>query len=193
MTSSSSPGPSPEISTVTTPAPGDKTPISQDDLYEFFKAQNIGYKTVEHEPVFTVEESSKIKADMVGGHTKNLFLKDKTGRMFLICAQSDTLIKVNKLHSILGCKRLSFGKPDRLLQYLGVTPGSVTLFAILNDVSQAVTLIIDKRLTRHDIVNFHPLKNEATTAISTQDMLKFTKATGHDPQIIDFAALAGPE
>jgi len=161
------------------------------DLYATLDSLDIAYDTIAHAPVFTVEESAAIKAQMPGGHTKNLFLKDKAGAFFLICAQSDTQVKINRLHQELGCKRLSFGKPDMLLEKLGVPAGSVTLFSVMNDLSGEVTLIIDKRLTEHDIVNFHPLLNDATTAISSQDMIKFAKATGHDPIIMDIAALAG--
>lgn len=127
---------------------------------------------------------------MPGGHTKNLFLKDKAGQVFLICAQSDTQIKVNKLHPVLGCKRLSFGKPELLWEHLGVLPGSVTLFSLINDTQGVVKLVIDARLQTHTIVNFHPLQNTATTAISAEDMIKFAKATGHDPLILDFSTLS---
>ena len=162
---------------------------SRQDLFDFFDAQNIAQKTKDHAPVFTVEESAAIKADMPGAHTKNLFLKDKNGQFFLVCAEAHAHVKVNRLHSVLGCKRLSFGKPEPLLEYLGVTPGSVTLFGILNDADQNVTLVIDKTLAEADIVNFHPLLNDATTAISSADMIKFAKATGHDPVILDFSVL----
>ncbi|WP_026942863.1 prolyl-tRNA synthetase associated domain-containing protein [Hellea balneolensis] len=164
-------------------------PVSRKKLFEYLDELNIPRTTIDHAPVFTVEESAEIKADMPGAHTKNLFLKDKAGRFFLICAQSDTQIRVNKLHPLLGCKRLSFGKPEPLLDLLGVTPGSVTLFSVLNDTDNLVTLILDASLLEHDIVNFHPLLNDATTAISSEDMMVFAKATGHDPIIMDFAEL----
>ncbi len=165
-------------------------PVTRSELFQKLDDLNIMHKTQDHAPVFTVEESAAIKANMPGGHTKNLFLKDKAGAFFLICAQSDTPVKINKLHPVLGCKRLSFGKPEALLDKLGVVPGSVTLFSIINDNACEVTLVIDQRLTRHDIVNFHPLLNDATTAISSEDMIKFSKATGHDPIILDLAALS---
>ena len=167
-------------------------PVTRSELFQKLDALNIMHRTQDHAPVFTVEESTAIKANMPGGHTKNLFLKDKAGTFFLICAQSDTPVKINKLHPVLGCKRLSFGKPEALIEKLGVTPGSVTLFSIINDKVGEVTLVIDQRLTQHDIVNFHPLLNDATTAISSDDMIKFAKATGHDPIILDLAALAEP-
>jgi len=163
---------------------------TREELFAKLDELGIAHETFDHEPVFTVEDSTAIKAHMPGGHTKNLFLKDKAGKFFLICAQSDTPVKINRLHPQLGCKRLSFGKPDMLLEKLGVPAGSVTLFSVMNDPSKDVTLIIDERLTQHDIVNFHPLLNDATTAISSQDMIKFVKAVGHDPIIMDIAVLA---
>jgi len=164
--------------------------VTRKELFAKLDELEIAHKTFDHEPVFTVEQSAAIKAHMPGGHTKNLFLKDKAGSFFLICAQSDTPVKINRLHQRLGCKRLSFGKPERLLEKLGVPAGSVTLFSVMNDPAGDVTLIIDKRLTEHDIVNFHPMLNDATTTISSQDMIKFAKAIGHDPIIMDIAALA---
>ena len=164
-------------------------PITRQDLFKYLDALNIAHSTVDHAPIFTVEDGADIKAAMPGAHTKNLFLKDKAGRFFLICAQNDTQIRINKLHPLLGCKRLSFGKPEPLLALLGVTPGSVTLFSILNDKAHQVTLILDAALTAHNIVNFHPLLNDATTAISSKDMIAFAKATGHNPIILDFAEL----
>ena len=164
-------------------------PASRQDLFDFLDKNEIAHQTKDHAPVFTVDDSAAIKADMPGAHTKNLFLKDKAGAFFLICAEAHSQIKVNRLHPVLGCKRLSFGKPEPLLEYLGVTPGSVTLFSVLNDTDQNVRLIIDQKLADADIVNFHPLLNDATTAISSADMIKFAKATGHDPLIMDFSGL----
>ena len=159
------------------------------ELFEFLDANGIAHKTVDHAPVFTVEQSQHIKADMPGGHTKNLFLKDKAGDYFLICAQNDTEIKINKLHGGLGCKRLSFGKAEDLLSLLGVTPGSVTLFSIINDTDNRVRLILDQALLGHGLVNFHPLKNDATTAIDAAAMVDFARACAHEPLILDFKVL----
>ena len=164
-------------------------PISREELFDFLDSHEIPHKTYDHAPIFTVEDGAEVKAKMPGGHTKNLFLKDKAGHFFLICAVAQTTIKINKLHPVLGCKRLSFGKAEPLLELLGMTAGSVTLFSILNDTEHQVTLILDKALLNHDIVNFHPLLNDATTAISCQGMIRFAKAAGHDPIIVDFAEL----
>ncbi len=169
------------------------SPITRADLFAKLDALAIAHETHEHTPIFTVEEGLEIKAKLPGGHTKNLFLKDKSGLFFLICALGTTQIPINRLHKQLGCKRLSFGKADLMLTHLGVTPGSVTLFSVINDKASAVTLVIDKALLEHDIVNFHPLKNDATTAISSHDMIKFAKAVNHAPIIMDFAALAAAD
>lgn len=158
-------------------------------LFEKLDTLGISHTTHEHKAVFTVEESADIKAGLPGGHTKNLFLKDKNGVFFLICALGDTQVPVNKLHRVFNCKRLSFGKPEPLLEHLGVTPGSVTFFAIMNDRENQVKLILDKALFAHDIVNFHPMENTATTAIASGALIIFAKSADHDPVIVDFSAL----
>ena len=158
-------------------------------LFEKLDALGIPHTNHEHKAVFTVEESAEIKAELPGGHTKNLFLKDKNGQFFLICALGDTQVPVNKLHREFGCKRLSFGKPEPLLEYLGVTPGSVTFFAIMNDTDNKVKLMLDRALFDHEIVNFHPMENTATTAISSAALITFAKAVDHDPVIVDFSTI----
>jgi Ala-tRNA(Pro) deacylase len=157
-------------------------------LLVFLDALGIAHRTVDHEPVFTVADGEAIKADMPGGHTKNLFLKDKKGALLLISALQSTTIDLKSLHHRLDCARLSFGKPELLLQALGVTPGSVTAFAILNDPGRSVRFILDAALMDHAIVNFHPLTNDATTAVSSSDLLRFVRALGREPEIFDFSA-----
>lgn len=164
-------------------------PATKQDLFDFLDYLSIKHTTTDHAPVFTVDEGLDIKAKLPGGHTKNLFLKDKSGALFLVCALGDTPIKINRLHPVLDCKRLSFGNPELLLEHLGVTPGSVTLFSLINDKDGAVTLVLDKALLNYDIVNFHPLLNDATTAITFEDMVKFAHATDHAPTLVDFAEL----
>jgi len=158
-------------------------------LFDLLDKLGIVHTTHEHEAIFTVEQGAHIKAALPGGHTKNLFLKDKSGTLFLVCALGETKIPVNQLHKVLGCKRLSFGKPDLMQDVLGVTPGSVTVFAIMNDRENRVGLVLDKALFNHDLVNFHPLENTATTAFAARDLEVFAKATGHEPVILDFATL----
>ena len=159
-------------------------------LFDFLDKLGIAHTTHEHEAIFTVEQGAHIKTSLPGGHTKNLFLKDKSGTLFLLCALGETKIPVNQLHKVLDCKRLSFGKPDLMAEILGVTPGSVTFFAIMNDTENRVQLVLDQALLEHELVNFHPLENTATTAFAASDIKTFAKATGHDPVMLDFAALA---
>ena len=159
------------------------------DLFARLDALGIAHSTVDHPPVFTVEEGRDIKAKMPGGHTKNLFLADKKGAIILISALGETEVKINRLHRHLGCGRLSFGKADLLLEVLGVRPGSVTAFALINDTGQRVRFVLDKALAVHDPVNFHPLSNDATTAISPHDLVRFVEDTGHRVEIFDFSTL----
>jgi Ala-tRNA(Pro) deacylase len=167
--------------------------VTRDELFAYLDELGIAHSTLEHAPVFTVGEGRDIKSSLPGGHTKNLFLKDKAGRFVLVSALGDTAIRVNRLHKPLDCKRLSFAREEDLIDVLGVRPGSVTAFALMNDVESRVTFVIDAALLATDPVNFHPLKNDATTAIARDDLLAFAKATGHDPLIVDFAALAADD
>lgn len=156
-------------------------PATEEDLFARFDALGIKHTTTRHRPVFTVEEGADLKAQMPGGHSKNLFLKDKKGALFLLCALGDTAIDLNAVSKLLGAGRFSFGSAERLKENLGVEPGSVTIFALLNDPEHRVTLLLDEGLLAHDPVNFHPLKNDATTAISPADLLKFIGALGRAP------------
>lgn len=178
------------------PAPPDhapqKRPAEEAELLAYLDNLGIRHLTHRHRPVFTVEESGDLKSTMPGGHTKNLFLKDKKGRLFLLSAIADTRIDLNAASKLLGSGRFSFGNADLLFQHLGVTPGSVTLFGLINDTDRTVTLILDEALFTHDPVNFHPLRNDATTAVSPGDMLKFARATGHEPIRIAFDAAGAP-
>jgi Ala-tRNA(Pro) deacylase len=153
-------------------------PKTRSQLFAHFDTLGLSYKTFDHRPVFTVEESADIKAHMPGGHTKNLFLKDKNGALFLVCALGATIVRLNHLHKTLGCARLSFGPEDLMLEVLGVTPGSVTLFGLINDTDKRISLVLDNALLASDPVNFHPLLNNATTAMSQKDMLAFVADWG---------------
>lgn len=160
-------------------------PLSPQDLLKKLEELDIKTTTHEHEAVFTVDESSKIKQDIPGGHTKNLFLKDKKGNFFLVVAEGSAQIKLNSIHGLIGAKgRVSFGKPEALMELLGVKPGSVTAFAPINDSENKVSVIIDEPLLRYDLINCHPLTNEMTTTISREDLLQFLKQVNHEPQII---------
>jgi len=167
-------------------------PATPEDLYARFDALGIAYTTTKHRPVFTVEEGADLKAAMPGGHSKNLFLKDKKGVFFLLSALGDTQIDLNAVSKRIGAARFSFGNAELLMQHLGITPGSVTLFALINDPGRKVTLLLDEGFFGHDLVNFHPLSNDATTAISPADMLKFVRDTGHQPIRLAFDAAGQP-
>lgn len=168
---------------------------TRQDLFDRLDRLGIQHATLDHRPVFTVEEGRDIKASLPGGHTKNLFLKDKKGRIVLISALGETEIRINRLHRYIDCGRLSFGKEDLLLETLGVRPGSVTAFALINDRDVRVRFILDQALMQHELVNFHPLSNDATTTISSADLLRFADDTGHGAEIFDFTQLqdSGPE
>jgi Ala-tRNA(Pro) deacylase len=167
-------------------------PATPEDLFARFNALGIAHTTTKHRPVFTVQEGADLKAAMPGGHSKNLFLKDKKGALFLLSALGDSQIDLNAVSKLIGAGRFSFGNAELLMQYLGVTPGSVTLFALINDPEHKVRLILDEGFFAHDSVNFHPLSNDATTAISPADMLKFARDTGHEPIRVAFDAAGQP-
>lgn len=160
-----------------------------DDLFAYFDKLGIAHTTQWHEAVFTVDQGKDLKAGMPGGHTKNLFLKDKDAAIILIAAEAHSELKLNKLHRLIGTKRLSFGAPELMEELLGVTPGSVTAFALINDKTGRVRFLVDAALMEHDPVNFHPLTNTGTTAISRADFEKFVRATGHGFEVIDFTQL----
>jgi Ala-tRNA(Pro) deacylase len=165
-------------------------PASRQDLFARLARLGILTETVEHEAVFTVQQSSKLERTLPGGHTKNLFLKDKKDRLFLVVALSRARIDLKNLHQILGSDRLSFGRPELLLEVLGVPAGSVTPFALINDTHQRLTVILDADMMRQERLNYHPLENTATTNIAGEDLLRFIRACGHAPRIL---AVAGEE
>ena len=164
-------------------------PASPADLFDFLDTHGIAHTTVEHDATFTVEEGRHLKASMPGGHSKNLFMKDKDGTIVLISAWADSQLRLNQLHKLIGTRRLSFGSADLMLECLGVVPGSVTAFGLINDTAQRVRFVADAALMRFDRVNFHPLVNTATTSIRQADLRRFVEATGHDLTEVDFSTL----
>lgn len=162
--------------------------VTKAELFAYLDDLEIAHKTIDHRPIFTVEEGADIKAALPGGHSKNLFLKDKKGKLFLVSALANTKIQLNRLHKVLGCARLSFGRAELMQQTLGVTPGSVTAFALLNDNNAQITFVVDVALLECNPVYFHPLHNDATTAISPDDLLRFAQASKHQPVLLRFAA-----
>ena len=166
-------------------------PSSPADLFAVLASLGAAVRTCEHPPLFTVAESRTLRGAVPGLHSKNLFLKDKKGRLFLVVAEEEAEIDLKRLHERLGASgRLSFGSADLLLEVLGVTPGSVTPFAVLNDRPPRVSVAIDRRLAVAAEANFHPLVNTATTTIAGADLVRFLEATGHPPLLVDFSPQA---
>jgi Ala-tRNA(Pro) deacylase len=162
---------------------------SREDLIAFLDAEGIAHQTLDHPAVFRVEDGLEIKAALPGGHTKNLFLKDAKGQLWLISALGETRIDLKRAPDALGSGRLSFGAEALMLETLGVTPGSVTAFGLINDVDRRVRFVLDAALAKADPVNFHPLTNTATTAVSQSDFRRFLAALGVTPLIVDFETL----
>jgi len=159
-------------------------------LLAFLDAHGVDHHTTAHEAVFRVGEGEGIKDGIPGAHTKNLFLKDAKGRLWLISAKDDTVIDLKRLHGVIGSARLSFGPAELMVETLGVTPGSVTAFGLANDRERRVTFVLDLALARAEQVNFHPLTNTATTTVSQAGFRRFLGAVGVDPLVVDFPALA---
>lgn len=160
-------------------------PTTPDQLFAFLAELGISVTTMTHPPLYTVADSQALRGDIPGGHTKNLFLKDRKDQYFLLTVEEDATVDLKTIHTQIGAAgRVSFGKPEALMELLGVIPGAVTAFGVINDTENRVRLFIDEALLRHDVINAHPLTNEATTSIGTQDLLRFAKATRHDPSIL---------
>ena len=160
-------------------------PASRADLLARLDTIGVSHATVDHEAVFTVEESRALHAAIPGLHSKNLFFKDAGDRLWLVTAEADRRIDLKTLHHRIGAKRLSFGKPDLLMEVLGVVPGSVTPFALLNDTARRVTFFLDADLADAAQLNFHPLENTATTTVSADGLRSFLRSTGHDLNVVD--------
>ena len=164
-------------------------PKTPEQLLDFLFELGIIVTTVTHPPLFTVADSQALRGEIPGGHTKNLFLKDKKDNFFLLTVGEEAEIDLKQIHHVIGAAgRVSFGKPEKLLELLGVTPGAVTAFGIVNDETAAVRIFFDEALMRHDVINAHPLTNEATTSIGRDDLLRFVKATGHEPAILKLSS-----
>ena len=159
------------------------------DLLAFFDAHGIAHATLEHPAVFRVGEGAEIKARLPGAHTKNLFLKDAKGALWLVSAMDAARIDLKALPGAIGSARLSFASAEVLNEALGVTPGSVTAFALINDQGRRVRFVLDAALARADRVNFHPLINTATTTVSQAGLRRFLEALGVSPLIVEFAAV----
>lgn len=161
----------------------------RDRLLAWLAQHDVPQVTHDHPAVFRVDEGLELKAAMPGAHTKNLFLKDKKGKLWLISARQDTVVDLKRADKWIGSARLSFGNETLLWETLGVRPGSVTALGLINDPDHRVTFILDKALWDADIVNFHPLTNTATTALKQADFRRFLQLVGREPVVVDFGAL----
>ncbi|MGA7388433.1 MAG: prolyl-tRNA synthetase associated domain-containing protein [Pseudolabrys sp.] len=159
-------------------------PITPEQLFAALDALSIVHSTVEHPPLFTVEQSRSLRGQIPGGHTKNLFLRDKKYAIYLVVALEDADIDLKGLHRRLGATgRFSFGSADLLREVLGVAPGAVTPFGAINDTQDRVTVVLDAAMMEHKTLNYHPLVNTMTTSIKREDLVKFLEWTGHMPRI----------
>src|SRR5947208_4805800 len=157
-------------------------PTTEAELYAFLADLGISVSTVSHPPLYTVADSQALRGEIPGGHTKNLFLKDKKDNFFLVTVGEDAVVDLKQIHQLIGAaSRVSFGKPEMLMELLGVIPGAVTVFGLINDTGRQVKVVLDQELMSHEVINGHPLTNEATTTIAAADLIRFVEATGHDP------------
>ena len=164
-------------------------PKTEAELFAFLSALGIRTSTVRHPPLFTVADSQALRGEIAGGHTKNLFLKDKKDNVFLVTVGEDAAVDLKQIHTLIGAAgRVSFGRPELLLDLLGVVPGAVTVFGLVNDAEGRVRVVLDAALMEHGTINAHPLTNEATTSIARADLLRFVEATGHRPLILKVSA-----
>jgi Ala-tRNA(Pro) deacylase len=160
-------------------------PATPSELFAYLDRLGIAHTTVTHAPLFTVEQSQALRGTIAGGHTKNLFLKDKKGALYLVTALEDAAIELKSLHRLLAASgRFSFGSADLMRATLGIEPGAVTPFATMNDGERRVAVVLDAALMRHGTINCHPLVNTMTTSIARDDLLKFLEATGHPARIV---------
>ena len=166
-------------------------PATPADLFAYLDRLGIKHSTVSHPPLFTVEQSQALRGQIPGGHTKNLFLKDKKDALYLVVADEDATIDLKSLHRLLGASgRFSFGSANLLEEVWGVAPGAVTPFGAINDTTGRVTVILAAEMMQHAVLNYHPLVNTQTTSIAAQDLVKFLEATGHPPRITPVTAEA---
>jgi Ala-tRNA(Pro) deacylase len=160
-------------------------PTSPEDLIAYLAGLGIEAETVEHPPLHTVEDSQALRGDIPGGHTKNLFVKDKKNRLFLLVLGETTAIDLKRVHEKIGAQgRVSFGSAELLEEVWGVRPGAVTPFGAINDQARKVRVVLDEAMMRHQRLNFHPLVNTRTTGLASTDLIKFLRATGHEPLVV---------
>ncbi|MBH0237814.1 prolyl-tRNA synthetase associated domain-containing protein [Methylobrevis albus] len=161
------------------------------ELFAFLDELGIAHATIEHPPLYTVEESRALRGEIAGAHAKNLFVKDKKSRLFMISVREELAVDLKQVHTVIGGQgRVSFGSAEQLEEVWGVKPGSVTPFGAINDLDHRVTVVLDAGLVAAGTVNFHPLENTATTTIEAGDLVRFLQATGHSPLITELPVQA---
>jgi Ala-tRNA(Pro) deacylase len=165
-------------------------PLTPDQLFARLDALGIAHRTHAHPPVFTVAEAVALRGQLPGGHCKSLFLKDRRAGLWLLVALEERHIDLKRLAGALGAPRFSFGNAALLYEALGVRPGSVTPFALVNDPTHRVTPVLDRAMLDHDPLNYHPLENDRTTAIAPADLLRFIAGCGHRPRVVDLDRVA---
>jgi Ala-tRNA(Pro) deacylase len=160
-------------------------PASPEDLLAYLAVLGVETETIDHPPLFTVENSRALRGDIPGGHTKNLFVKDKKNRLFLLASGESTAIDLKRVHEKIGAQgRVSFGSAELLEEVWGVRPGAVTPFGAINDRAGKVRVVLDEAMMGHERLNFHPLVNTRTTGLKSADLIKFLRATGHEPLVV---------
>ena len=160
-------------------------PTSPEDLLDYLTSLSIAVETVDHPALHTVEDSRALRGDIPGGHTKNLFVKDKKGQLFLLVLGEEAIVDLKRVHEKIGAQgRVSFGSAELLEEVWGVRPGAVTPFGAINDEAGKVRVVLDEAMMRHQRLNFHPLVNTRTTGVASADLIKFLRATGHEPMVV---------
>lgn len=159
-------------------------PARSDDLFQRLAKLHIKPTHYEHPPLGTVAESQQLRGDIPGGHCKNLLLRTKKKVPWLVVTLEDRQINLKSLAQQLGVGSFSFASPDRLMQILGVSPGEVTPFALINDVEAQVQVVLDQEMLTYEVLNYHPLVNTATIAVTPDELLAFIRSCGHEPQIV---------
>jgi Ala-tRNA(Pro) deacylase len=164
-------------------------PKTEAELFAFLDSLGIRTTTHRHPPLYTVADSQALRGTIAGGHTKNLFLKDKKDNFFLLTVDEEAAVDLKQVHTLIGAaSRVSFGRPEMLMELLGVAPGAVTVFGVVNDAGKRVKVVLDQALMQNATINAHPLTNEATTSIAAADLIRFIEATGHDAVILKVSA-----
>ena len=162
----------------------DSLPTPPERLMATLTSMDISFTTHTHPPLRTVEDAKAFRGDLQGAHIKNLYLRDRKKRNFLLVAEEDKAIDLKALPGLIGSDRLSFGSADRLFEMLGVRPGAVSPFTLINDPNHKVRLVLDANLVDQSCLFAHPLVNDMTLGISGADLMRFFTHTGHDPRLL---------